>query len=1327
MRPDHFFCIAKTGNRFCVFDDLKDEVRQFPSFSGAVTGDSQQMQKQHVTTGQVPGIHILIYVKDEHLRSSVTLDYERFDRVYGPRVAHTVPSTVSGNSGGFRQSDQQPQSMNSAAPDSVPHKQHMTAQINQPEIHSQGNDKSFDHPYIQTEVKEKDKPVYNSHMLATSDYLISYTGKWCTLQFQGKLIPVLDKQSRLFVPCNEIILLANFNEIKKNGYSCIDTFCLDRGMVLEDHFIFDENSSPTKRRRLFMSVECASKFFGTRADELQQVLSRRLKRLNDKLQMRSAGEFLDFDEKDVKTFSGTFNCSSKRISFRTFDDDVYLSLKDVVEAFEIEKRVKKSGYGFLDKELNLLELPLDSCFLFNKKTRTDIAEKAVIALIKANVFKKSDSFGQEFLQLLFKEVTVSTSIKKQISTPKRKVYQEHVEVKSSPKKKLKVTMTKKSLFKTSGKKKKKTGAALIKSTLEELCKTHFKGDSDSFFLAFSQVFVSSSSKKFDGTVSVDVLSAMLRSRKDSRSKSKRNLLEKLVCQSAPEVYKLSPLESIFYSDTLSGRRLTDKYRQRLPGVFPSARAERQQKKELKQVFASVLLPRRTASGWKIDVARLLEVLNFKYYLLQSPTVKHWKVHGDGREIGNRQSTFLSINVLNNEALLHGVKFQSPDDVYPFHVFYESDTRDNIEVNLGYGLLNTLPTENVFYLGGDEMFLEAVLDGSSILSPTSNEGWNIYSKSSKNSKSETGSDGLRASLKKTIDRSHPESMFGDAIPTQRVVMCLLHAIARSAEKLLSLEVANILSEANKLNERSSGQGDIYRQTAIGNLEANISKRGVRNGNFRIPFSKSGAPEPISLNKDSAMLILHPDDKDFPHPLTGVLPARTVNIPVANAVRKKLDISPKMTESDFAKQLWECFWKMVTILRKDDMPTPVGHKLSVEDIESHSWGYSELDMEEYCFAAEKFYQLFVARHGALSLTPYMIKLIDHVPQLMKDLPFPIARFQSEGAEHLNYYDSKFYHRKTTRHGGKDRLDPVLASFHHRWLRLYHSIHEYTSAEQKDKLEAGQQFLEFCVRHHSAATIQKVYKGHLIRKQFKDLGWDSYRTASAEVQNSILQQFATCPSPCDMDLPLKGHHFVLSGNLTSVNGKSLTHTSLKKTIVDHGGCVKETVPYRTKTVSAKKYIVVSSTKSVHNKKPAALIQHAVRRGFPVVNSNYIFDTIEKRQRVCPNKYELTTPSQKSNVTRDVTIARRHFTRSKTLKTVIKSRQKRHKSRQSKPPSDSKYVNPSVFFVAEKLRSHKYKLPQKERRKLFRQYLIDWRRMSLHEKQQVSDAWKRRNGETL
>ena len=48
-----------------------------------------------------------------------------------------------------------------------------------------------------------------------------------------------------------------------------------------------------------------------------------------------------------------------------------------------------------------------------------------------------------------------------------------------------------------------------------------------------------------------------------------------------------------------------------------------------------------------------------------------------------------------------------------------------------------------------------------------------------------------------------------------------------------------------------------------------------------------------------------------------------------------------------------------------------------------------------------------------------------------------------------------------------------------------------------------------------------------------------ASEAVRNSILQTFAVRTPPCDKDLPLKGKNFVLSGNLTLVNGKALTHT--------------------------------------------------------------------------------------------------------------------------------------------------------------------------------------------
>ena len=85
-----------------------------------------------------------------------------------------------------------------------------------------------------------------------------------------------------------------------------------------------------------------------------------------------------------------------------------------------------------------------------------------------------------------------------------------------------------------------------------------------------------------------------------------------------------------------------------------------------------------------------------------------------------------------------------------------------------------------------MFLEQILDGSDILFPTSEEGWNIYSKCPKSSKAHTSSDALRTSLGKIIDREHPESLF-DVVLSENIVMCILHAITRCTEKLLSLEV------------------------------------------------------------------------------------------------------------------------------------------------------------------------------------------------------------------------------------------------------------------------------------------------------------------------------------------------------------------------------------------------------------------------------------------------------------------------------------------------------------------------------------------------------------
>ena len=107
--------------------------------------------------------------------------------------------------------------------------------------------------------------------------------------------------------------------------------------------------------------------------------------------------------------------------------------------------------------------------------------------------------------------------------------------------------------------------------------------------------------------------------------------------------------------------------------------ERVTKKQLEASFNACLLPRRSALGWHVDPERLLQILTFRYPFLQTPI--HIKITGDGREYRGRQSTFVALTVLNNELLLQNVSFQSPKECFPLSLFYESDSRDNLEKNM----------------------------------------------------------------------------------------------------------------------------------------------------------------------------------------------------------------------------------------------------------------------------------------------------------------------------------------------------------------------------------------------------------------------------------------------------------------------------------------------------------------------------------------------------------------------------------------------------------------------------------------------------------------------
>ena len=90
--------------------------------------------------------------------------------------------------------------------------------------------------------------------------------------------------------------------------------------------------------------------------------------------------------------------------------------------------------------------------------------------------------------------------------------------------------------------------------------------------------------------------------------------------------------------------------------------------------------------------------------------------------------------MNNCQALHGIQFQSPQEIWPLAVFYQGDSRENLELNIGDGKggpgwLNEW-VENVqarsaskVFLTGDSEFEDAVCGGD--LGALTNSGFNLW--------------------------------------------------------------------------------------------------------------------------------------------------------------------------------------------------------------------------------------------------------------------------------------------------------------------------------------------------------------------------------------------------------------------------------------------------------------------------------------------------------------------------------------------------------------------------------------------------------------------------
>ena len=687
-------------------------------------------------------------------------------------------------------------------------------------------------------------------------------------------------------------------------------------------------------------------------------------------------------------------------------------------------------------------------------------------------------------------------------------------------------------------------------------------------------------------------------------------------------------------------------------------------------------------------------------------------------------------VLNNELVLNNVSCQSPKECFPVALFYESDSRDNLEENVlkPRNAINEFisSTPNITcFLAADEMFTQACLDGSGKLDPKSKEGWNIYSKTDVAQKKIVAATGLRTDLPIKFDRDYPENIF-PGIDLSNIVFCSVHATARIVEKLLFLEVEGLLEEKGKSQQKDDKYVDS--SDLIRNLENNINKRGVRNGNFRIHFDeKTGKPSQISLNKDAALSIISPSPpgfgQRFPHVLQNVLRNRKMVLRLPESVHRFLDIPAQLYEFELVSRMWQSMHYMLALILTEPGNTSErlkdGADTESQDPSDYVWGYTAQQIAEYKFHAERFYHLFCARFSPDRLTPYMMKLIDYGRYFLENLPFPINRFQAEGSEHLNYEHNKFYYGHTTRHGGVKPVEPLKALFLYTWRRLSYDI-KFVSKDP----DTAQAFQEFVEHHTAAVTIQKFVRAWLVRRKLKASNfYPDPQNVSERLDNYQLISEMLATRNVAKTLPIKrpfhGLSFVMVGNVPKTNGKKMTQKSLQDSITQLGGRVKSCIPGDIKGVSTKKYIVLFE--NTGKTFVPIQIRRALSKSYHVVCYKYIFDAIDMKALPDLSKYHVDLPHVKSRLTKALALGDKHFRHERKMISIIRNAKKtkfRSSNKKLKLPTK---MNIAQFYAHQKrnLILKTKKTGKHECRQLLGRFMVEWKSLKSHEKRLVREQY--------
>ena len=240
-----------------------------------------------------------------------------------------------------------------------------------------------------------------------------------------------------------------------------------------------------------------------------------------------------------------------------------------------------------------------------------------------------------------------------------------------------------------------------------------------------------------------------------------------------------------------------------------------------------------------------------------PESEWWKIYGDGRNFGGKDSVAITLNILNDEVMFNGVGYHSPEHYWPISVFYGKDTRLNLELNLGdpekpvslnKWIQTMLDNGHMVYMSGDSKFYDNLLGGG--LDSTSNDTFTMYHYETKQTRSEVGGhSGLRSELSKTIEREHPESLL-PSLPTSHYIPDGNHCFCRLTEHMVFDRCMSCLNL-----ESQPSMGPAAKDQTLGHFLTNTNARGVRNGAFELKFDGKKLDQ-VSLNVNHSETISAP---------------------------------------------------------------------------------------------------------------------------------------------------------------------------------------------------------------------------------------------------------------------------------------------------------------------------------------------------------------------------------------------------------------------------------------------------------------------------------------